>query len=525
MDIRTADPPKTERAPPKKKKSARKRRYELHTWVGFHLALIMAVVLATGTVATVSNEIDWLIQDDMRVSPDGEHVSWQDMTDSIQVFMPDGYIQSISAMEGDHFAYRAAVFDAYGVRTFVHVDQWTGEVTGTTHPLTVQRFFRDLHRYLFMPNVIGLPLVTSMAFILAISLYTGIRTSRNWRTLMTRIRLNKGARIAIGDAHKSAGLWGSWFFVVMIVTGVWYLLEFGAGVGAALGQGQSFEPSRPSLSAERIASYGDVVPVRSTAEIVAAANAAYPELKITGIQFPFTTNSTVTVLGDIGNPIIRDRANRVFLDPVSLDPIHVQRSTEIGWMAWLNEIADPLHFGFFGGLPTKLIWFVFGLAMTGLSISGVWLTWKRLKTSSVSKAQYATVPVMMVAMVFGYGWYERLQGPSVPKVERELVSASECVISATPILALDDASQASGLLRLLVLSEGGSANLGSVRFALSDADGPIGEPVERRVRRLALVNEVRGVFDPATLDDATTLSAELTLNSGRSVNLSWDLDP
>jgi uncharacterized iron-regulated membrane protein len=30
-----------------------------------------------------------------------------------------------------------------------------------------------------------------------------------------------------------------------------------------------------------------------------------------------------------------------------------------------------LHFGTFGGLATKLIWFVFGLAMTAVAVSGV----------------------------------------------------------------------------------------------------------------------------------------------------------
>jgi uncharacterized iron-regulated membrane protein len=34
-------------------------------------------------------------------------------------------------------------------------------------------------------------------------------------------------------------------------------------------------------------------------------------------------------------------------------------------------MADPLHFGTFGGVWTKLVWFVFGLAMTSLAVSGV----------------------------------------------------------------------------------------------------------------------------------------------------------
>ena len=37
---------------PATKKSARKKLYALHTWVGFHLAAIMFLVLATGSIAT-----------------------------------------------------------------------------------------------------------------------------------------------------------------------------------------------------------------------------------------------------------------------------------------------------------------------------------------------------------------------------------------------------------------------------------------------------------------------------------------
>ena len=41
-------------------------------------------------------------------------------------------------------------------------------------------------------------------------------------------------------------------------------------------------------------------------------------------------------------------------------------------------MADPLHFGTFGGLATKAIWFVFGAILTGMAVTGVLIYSQRL---------------------------------------------------------------------------------------------------------------------------------------------------
>lgn len=506
-------------SPAAKNKSPRKRLYELHSWFGFHLAVLMAIVLFTGTIATVSNEIDWLIQDDMRVVPDGEMVSWGDMENAIQNYAPAESIIYLLSMGNDHFAYRALMVDEYGRQNFIHVNQWTGEVTGETQRLTVQRVFRDLHRHLFLPFNIGLPLVASLGFILAVSLYTGLKTTRNWKTIMFRIRINKGARIMLGDAHKAAGLWGSWFILVMIVTGVWYLVEFGADKSGMISNDVERYESFPWLSAAQTADYGPVIMDSKLDEVVAAARSAYPELTVTGVVYPLMVNGVFAVSGYAGNPFVSDESNTVFLDPQSLEVVRVHKWKDFSTFFALNELADPLHFGDFGGLTTKIIWFVFGLGLTGLSVTGVLLTWKRLKTAAPSKTQFATLPVLLLSMFFCVQWYESYQPPSVPENERTLAAQKlPGNVTARVHLALDPVGAPTGLVRVTMAIPGGRPTVRTISTEIG------GQARQSRVRPLGGTTQSRLEMSPDAISSASRLELVFCYPDGSQEALSWLLN-
>jgi uncharacterized iron-regulated membrane protein len=86
--------------------------------------------------------------------------------------------------------------------------------------------------------------------------------------------------------------------------------------------------------------------------------------------------------------LVRNRANQVYVHPLTYEVIKVQRADEIPTVAWLNNIADPLHFGNFGGLPTKILWFLAGLGISGLVLTGIWISLKRkVKSEEARKAQ------------------------------------------------------------------------------------------------------------------------------------------
>jgi uncharacterized iron-regulated membrane protein len=69
--------------------------------------------------------------------------------------------------------------------------------------------------------------------------------------------------------------------------------------------------------------------------------------------------------------LVRERANAVGIDPVSGEVLRVVKVPEMGWKQRWTHTADPLHFGGFGRLWSKLIWFASGLVLAVLCFSGV----------------------------------------------------------------------------------------------------------------------------------------------------------
>ena len=57
------------------------------------------------------------------------------------------------------------------------------------------------------------------------------------------------------------------------------------------------------------------------------------------------------------------------------------------------HIADPLHYGTIGGIWTKIIWFVFGLLLSGMSLSGFIMWYLRVNKLKKPQTRNATSPI------------------------------------------------------------------------------------------------------------------------------------
>lgn len=354
--------------------------WTVHHWLGLKLSLFMTFILLTGTLAVFAHELDWLFDADIRVAPRSEpHASWGAWAGAVKAAEPEGTITSIAYPIDPWFAAQATVERAPGKRVYVYVNPWTAEVQGTGAWFNIHRFFRNTHRHLMLPVKYGVPIVCSLAFVLIVSLVTGLVAYKKfWRGFMRVPRWRAGRdgelRRFTGDVHRFMALWSLWFVALIAATSVWYFVEELGGEAPSL--------PRPEQTTDAAQTVGPELD-----RLIASAQGAYPELRVRQVSFPEDGGRGLVVQGQARALLVRDRANAVWVDPASREVLREATGEDLGVHQRISEMADPLHFGVWGGFVTKVIWFVFGLALTGLSVSGVMIYSLRLKRSDAATSQ------------------------------------------------------------------------------------------------------------------------------------------
>lgn len=357
--------------PPKK----RSRWWRLHAWLGLKLSLFLTVIFLSGTLAVVANEIDWLIDPAMRASPSAsQRASWGKVAANALHAVPGGHIDLIERGPDPWFATVVVMQAPDGHRRRVLVDPPTGEVNRVASFGSVQRFLRDFHRRFMLPVAIGLPLVTGFAFVMLMSLVTGLVSYKKfWRGFFRRPR-GGGIRKTTGDLHRLAGLWSLWFITLIIATSLWYLIElFGGAARPSLPLDPSVKGAAPHSLAQPVGPDLD--------RLAKLAQSAYPALDIGRVQYPFPEVSAVGFQGSGKSMLTTEKANAVWLNPTTGATTMKVVGETLSTHQRISEMADPIHFGTLGGITTKVIWFLFGVALTGLSVTGVMIYATRLSGS------------------------------------------------------------------------------------------------------------------------------------------------
>jgi uncharacterized iron-regulated membrane protein len=362
-----ADPAAPMPAPPAKRQPL---AFWLHSVFGLYVSLFLAFVCLTGTIATVSHEIEWLYKPELRASEVRGEPDWGAMWAAAQAAHPDatlGGISSFDRNDASYFVKSVSATDAEGREFTIYVDPGNARVTGHEYGRSFQDFTRALHYYLFAPGAIPMYLVTSLGFVLILSLVSGLITYKKfWLGFWREPRWTRNPRTWMGDLHRLVGLWSLWFVATIGLTSIWYFVEHA---------GLDLETPTP------VAKEGAAQRTTGTDinQWVAVAQREMPGLAITAIYLPYEPGKPVTVQGQWRAWLVRERTNAVFIDPVTSAPIASRVGHQLSVGERIAHTADPLHFGTFGGLATKLLWVIFGVLLTGMAASGAYIYAKRTK--------------------------------------------------------------------------------------------------------------------------------------------------
>ncbi len=247
-----------------------------------------------------------------------------------------------------------------GTLAFLNVHPTTGEIQGVAPWVGAARVLRNMHRHLNLPVRYGVPIVCSLAFLLLTSLVTSFVVYKKWWRGFAKPLRRRSARTWWGDFHRLAGVWSLWFVALITLTSFWYLAE-------SLGLEAPPEPHvEEGAVAPRAEPFGD----DAIARAIAAGRAAFPGLEIEAVALPTPEHPVLRMSGQYRAVLVRDRANSVTVDPATARVLLLGDGRDLSLHQRISEMADPLHFGYFGGYWTKIPWFLFGLAMTALAISG-----------------------------------------------------------------------------------------------------------------------------------------------------------
>jgi len=344
--------------------------FKLHSFAGFAFGLLLLLVCFTGTLAVVSHEIQYLTHQKYRALSERQGpVPWQVLEQNLAKAYPDYQISNLNVPEQWYLAGSVSL-NKGSEFLFAYFDPASGALTGEGQWGTVSRFLRNIHMYLSLGPT-GKIVVTSLSFLLLIILVSSFYVYRQWwrKGFQLPSATKVSSRTFWSDWHKWTGVWCWGFILLMFLTGLWYftehfLLKF------------KVEHYPKALKLELVTAQYQAL---SLTELMQAAQKARPELDIRALNYPLSEKNAVVVVGQDNSLLVRDRANRIYLDPVTAQVIHIQRAADLKVVAYIADMADPLHFGNFAGLGVKLLYFVFGLGFTFLVAGGIWMHWLRTK--------------------------------------------------------------------------------------------------------------------------------------------------
>lgn len=356
-------------------KISQKFWFQLHGWCSLPVWILFTAVCLTGTVAVLSHELTWLFNKNARAE-NPHHLAAKPLADlvaAVQQVEPSAAVTSVMVLEP--YLVTAIVFTTPTLPSAIaYVNPYSGAVQEINPGINFISFMRALHGWLLFPwqhnYSVGYYLVSAMSILMLGALITGLVIyKRFWLSFTApKLRLHQGKKTVLADLHRLAGVWSLWFLLLMSLTGLWYLIQAmlwhnDVDIGYDVAPLSEQQVPHPNMAAHRQM----MIPL---VQAIDEAQTFLPELRPAFITMPEHPRDYYRISG-FGDSIWFDQyAYTVWINPWTGEVADSRVPEQMTALETITSVADPLHYGTLGGIWTKVIWFVFGLLVSGMSITG-----------------------------------------------------------------------------------------------------------------------------------------------------------
>lgn len=363
----------------------------LHGWFALPIWVLMFFVCLTGSIATVSEEIVWLVEPAARANPpssDADKLSYEALLNKVVEQRSDAVVQSIAIpVKGIH-APQVRVGLPSGSTVTWYVNAYTGAIQGEKGTFDLRQYLRAMHGWLLLPWTPGVMLfgwyvVSALSIPMLGSLITGLVVYKKfWRAYLQwpRLRIHKGARTFWGDFHRLAGLWSVPFILIMSVTAGWFLI---LGVMVEIGVTVSTAGVPVTMAREEVKTGPDRAAAQTVSidQAITIARTRFPDLTPAVVIVPIGAYNHIFIFGRSAYPLVFETAA---VSPYTGKLDYARGIGDRTTVELVTESMRPLHTGDFAGLWLKLVYFVFGLLLTMMVLSGM-LIWTKRTAQATAK--------------------------------------------------------------------------------------------------------------------------------------------
>jgi uncharacterized iron-regulated membrane protein len=367
------DTPKRWRIPPRFVAAA----LDSHSAIGLAFSALIYLICFTGTLSVLVDELKLFEQPSLPVvtaTAAAEKAHPGALNTAVAAVLAHEPLATAIYAVAPTTSRQRLTLTAYGPdgeRAFVA--DTSGSVIPQHTPFT--DFVTDLHMTLTAPAPWGSLIVgIAGAALLALIISGVLAHPRIFRDAF-RLRLNGSRRLCEAELHNRLSVWGLPFHIAVTLSGALFgLANLIILTVAGLGYHGDTERVLAPLTGPAIAVDSRPAPLPDLQALARRALSAFPgsHLGYVGVERPGTSGTRITV--EVGVSERLPRGEAFYFDA---------RGRGIGRGRFLTgpmglqvySGAAQVHFGFFGGLPVRLLYVALGSALTFVTASGftIWL--------------------------------------------------------------------------------------------------------------------------------------------------------